>query len=154
MSTTNPRDPDGEPLCAWCGGPIQQSAVGRPKDYCSRTHREYAYRARREAGIRIAGYSRGLADARANSSTDGTRQDPVPSVDETIPAGRAPVPPQPAAPSPPPVRPSPTPPEPRRRRQTSAPPGDQAALPLPGFRFGIGIGGPVLPELPEDADGE
>ena len=84
-----PRGADGEKACAWCGGQIRQSGVGRSKDYCSRTHREYAYRARREAEIKLVAYSRGRADAaRSVSSTVDNRRDRVPTVDET----RAPVP--------------------------------------------------------------
>ncbi|MEU3256102.1 hypothetical protein [Streptomyces sp. NPDC006997] len=94
MKRDTPRAADGEKLCAWCGGPIKQSGVGRSRDYCSRTHREYAYRARREAEMRLVAYSRGRADAvRPVSSTVDTRRDPVPTVDET----RAPVPPPAAA---------------------------------------------------------
>jgi hypothetical protein len=78
-------------LCMWCGGPIQQSGRGRRRDYCSRTHREYAYRARREAQIRLKGYLKGQADAhRSISSTDGNRSGPNTSVDETRRPDRAP----------------------------------------------------------------
>ncbi|MFD3622573.1 hypothetical protein ACFWWT_47090 [Streptomyces sp. NPDC058676] len=100
MKRETPRGPDDEKLCAWCGGPIKQSGVGRSKDYCSRTHREYAYRARREAEVKLVAYSRGRADARTVSSTDGRRTGTVPSVDETGSAGRAPVPAQAANPVP------------------------------------------------------
>ncbi|MEU0360486.1 hypothetical protein [Streptomyces cyaneofuscatus] len=94
MKRDTPRDADGAKLCAWCGGEIRQSGVGRSRDYCSRTHREYAYRARREAEVKLVAYSRGRADAvRPVSSTVDTRPDPVPTVDET----RAPVPPPAAA---------------------------------------------------------
>lgn len=89
MKREIPRTPDGTKLCAWCGGEIRQSGVGRSRDYCSRTHREYAYRARREAEVKLVAYSRGRADAvRPVSSTVDTRPDPVPTVDES----RAPVP--------------------------------------------------------------
>jgi hypothetical protein len=89
MKRETPRGTDDEKLCAWCGGEIRQSGVGRSRDYCSRTHREYAYRARREAEVKLVAYSRGRADAvRPVSSTVDTRRDPVPTVDET----RAPVP--------------------------------------------------------------
>jgi hypothetical protein len=89
MKRDTPRATDGAKLCAWCGGEIKQSGVGRSRDYCSRTHREYAYRARREAEVKLVAYSRGRADAvRSVSSTVDTRRDPVPTVDET----RAPVP--------------------------------------------------------------
>lgn len=89
MKRETPRATDGVKLCAWCGEPIKQSGIGRSRDYCSRTHREYAYRARREAEVKLVAYSRGRADAmRPVSSTVDTRPDPVPTVDET----RAPVP--------------------------------------------------------------
>ncbi|MFD6591856.1 hypothetical protein ACFWED_33825, partial [Streptomyces anulatus] len=39
MSTETPRDADGNKLCGWCGGPIQQKGVGRSRDYCTRTHK-------------------------------------------------------------------------------------------------------------------
>lgn len=92
MKRETPRDRDGNKVCAWCGDPIKQSGVGRSKDYCSRTHREYAYRARREAEIRIAAYSRGRADGRTVSSTDETGDGAITSVDEMKPAAQSPVP--------------------------------------------------------------
>ncbi|MBV1956245.1 hypothetical protein KUG12_18140 [Streptomyces sp. BV333] len=86
MKHDTPRDADGAKLCAWCGGEIEQPGVGRRRDYCSRTHREYAYRARREAEMKLVAYSRGRADAaRPNSSTVDTRRDSIPTVDETPP---------------------------------------------------------------------
>ncbi len=48
MKRETPRTPDGAKLCAWCGGTMRQTGVGRSRDYCSRTHKEYAYRARRD----------------------------------------------------------------------------------------------------------
>ncbi|MEU8853050.1 hypothetical protein AB0C70_44125, partial [Streptomyces sp. NPDC048564] len=82
MKHDTPRGTDGAKLCAWCGGEIKQSGVGRSRDYCSRTHREYAYRARREAEVKLVAYSRGRADAaRSVSATVDTRQDSVPAVD-------------------------------------------------------------------------
>ncbi|MFF9527643.1 hypothetical protein ACF1DV_37615, partial [Streptomyces achromogenes] len=83
MTTETPRDDSGEPLCAWCGGPVQQSGIGRRREYCSRTHREYAYRARRDREMRLRAYSEGRADERRLSSTDGTPDGPVSTVDET-----------------------------------------------------------------------
>ncbi|MFE6703354.1 hypothetical protein [Streptomyces sp. NPDC057718] len=95
MTEETPRASDGEKVCAWCGGPIQQTGVGRRKDYCSRTHREYAYRARREAEMRLVAYSRGRADAaRSNSTTVDRRGGLESTVDES---GRA-VPELPSAP--------------------------------------------------------
>ncbi|WP_146075813.1 hypothetical protein [Streptomyces sp. Ru62] len=46
MSTETPRDADGNKVCAWCGGPIRQSGVGRSRDYCRRSCRQRAYEAR------------------------------------------------------------------------------------------------------------
>lgn len=88
METETPRDADGNKLCAWCGGPIRQSGVGRSRDYCSRTHREYAYRKRRDLALLLKGYARGKTDAEAwtDSSTGGSsdnRRIFVSPVDET-----------------------------------------------------------------------
>ncbi|PVC78847.1 hypothetical protein DBP19_36950 [Streptomyces sp. CS090A] len=84
MTEETLRTSDGEKACAWCGGPIQQTGVGRRKDYCSRTHREYAYRARREAEMRLVAYSRGRADAaRPNSTTVDRRGGLESTVDES-----------------------------------------------------------------------
>ncbi|MEW1798159.1 hypothetical protein [Streptomyces niveus] len=91
MKHETPRTPDGAKLCAWCGGPIKQSGVGRSKDYCGRTHRELAYR-ERATQKRIA---QALADAspvsstdevpgQRDSSTDENRLAAETSVDETV----------------------------------------------------------------------
>lgn len=83
--TTTPRDADGAKLCAWCGGAILgQSGIGRSRDYCSRTHREYAYRSRRQERL----ITEALAAARLVSTTDERGLGPDTSVDETR-AGRA-----------------------------------------------------------------
>lgn len=66
MKHETPRDADGAKVCAWCGGPIKQSGVGRSRDYCGRTHRELAYR-ERATQKRIA---QALADASPVSSVD------------------------------------------------------------------------------------
>jgi hypothetical protein len=78
-----PRDADGNKICAWCGGAIVQPPTGRSRDYCSRTHREYAYRKRREAEIRLVAYSRGRADERSLSTTGETQPSLVSPVVET-----------------------------------------------------------------------
>jgi hypothetical protein len=43
-----PMDDDGNRLCLWCGEPIVEPSprTGRRRDYCKRSHREYAYRER------------------------------------------------------------------------------------------------------------
>lgn len=74
MKTETPRTPDGAKLCAWCGGEIRQSGVGRSRDYCRRLCRDRAYKQRRDQRLIAAA----LADVRPVS----------PSV-ETGPADRA-----------------------------------------------------------------
>lgn len=74
MKHETPRTPDGAKLCAWCGGEIKQSGVGRSRDYCRRLCRDRAYKQRRDQRLIAAA----LADVRPVS----------PSV-ETGPAGRA-----------------------------------------------------------------
>lgn len=80
MTYETPKDGAGAKLCGWCGGQIRQTGVGRSKDYCTRTHKEYAYRARRDARL----IANALADARpvsttaeSVSTTDGTPVSPV-----------------------------------------------------------------------------
>ncbi|MFD8300700.1 MULTISPECIES: hypothetical protein [Streptomyces] len=106
MDTETPRNGDGEKLCAWCGGEIKQSGVGRSRDYCSRTHREYAYRQRREQRliaeaverVKLKAYTRGKRDAEewaqtySVSTTGEIPEPPVSPVVETLPP--APMPPQ------------------------------------------------------------
>ncbi|WP_327310140.1 hypothetical protein OG730_44040 (plasmid) [Streptomyces sp. NBC_01298] len=65
MTYETPKDSAGAKLCGWCGGQIRQSGVGRSKDYCTRTHKEYAYRSRRDARL----IANALADARPVSTT-------------------------------------------------------------------------------------
>lgn len=82
MKHETPRTPDGAKLCAWCGGPIRQSGVGRSRDYCSRTHKEYAYR-ERATQKRIA---QALADASPISTTDEVPSPQDSTTDEIRPA--------------------------------------------------------------------
>lgn len=45
-------DPPHSPLvkpCAWCGGDMDNDPLGRPREYCSKAHREAARRARAAA---------------------------------------------------------------------------------------------------------
>jgi hypothetical protein len=42
-----PRDERKLLPCAWCGGRIDQPPIGRLRDYCRRTCREFAYRERK-----------------------------------------------------------------------------------------------------------
>jgi len=45
VTVTKPSDP---PLCGWCHRPIEQlPRAGRPRVFCSRSHRQRAYEARR-----------------------------------------------------------------------------------------------------------
>ncbi|MFD3716635.1 hypothetical protein [Streptomyces sp. NPDC058677] len=60
MKRETPRTPDGAKLCAWCGGEIKQSGVGRSRDYCRRLCRDQAYKQRRDQRLIEAA----LADAR------------------------------------------------------------------------------------------
>lgn len=67
MADSLPRDEHGLQPCDWCAGPLVQPPTGRRRRYCSRTHRELAYRERktqRRIGDALA--------AAAVSSTDGT----------------------------------------------------------------------------------
>jgi hypothetical protein len=95
--TDIPRDDRGLRGCAWCGEPIRnQPATGRLRDYCSRTHRELAYRARKQQAAIDAAVAAALAAAAAApagpvSTTDAT----VSSVVETpLPAAMWQEPPQ------------------------------------------------------------
>ncbi|MFD6419955.1 hypothetical protein [Streptomyces sp. NPDC060194] len=87
MTEDTPRTPDGAKLCAWCGGAIRQSGVGRSRDYCSRTHKEYAYRSRREARLIAEALAAQAAVSTtgesAVSTTVGTPDAPVSPVVET-----------------------------------------------------------------------
>ncbi|MEU8545311.1 hypothetical protein AB0C52_35810 [Streptomyces sp. NPDC048717] len=103
MTYETPRDADGAKICAWCGGPIRQSGVGRSRDYCSRTHKEYAYRARRDGRLIAAA----LAAVRPVSTTVESLE-PVSPVVETVAAEDfllAPPVPAPVAPAPAAARP-------------------------------------------------
>jgi hypothetical protein len=90
MTTTEtPRDADGNPLCAWCGGPVPPSLGTKPRAYCKDGCKQRAYEARRlekqlqavraeEAEKRAAGlvqaYMKGRTEekqARAAKSRDG-----------------------------------------------------------------------------------
>jgi hypothetical protein len=50
MTTTEtPRDADGNPLCAWCGGPVPPSLGTKPRAYCKDGCKQRAYEARKLA---------------------------------------------------------------------------------------------------------
>jgi len=128
MSTENPRSADGAKLCAWCGGDIKQSGIGRSRDYCRRSCRQRAYEQREvektlQANKRLMEreIQRIRAEAASVSSRDGnsiSSRDEIrhSSRDEMKPAG------QPMVPAP--TVPSPLPRAGRRRvgMQTSAMP--------------------------------
>ncbi|MGW0172052.1 hypothetical protein ACWDWT_43920, partial [Streptomyces sp. NPDC003343] len=65
-----PRDADGNPLCAWCGkGPLPPSRGTKPRAYCSRScvqraHEERKVLARLEERAAKA-YTAGKTDAQA-----------------------------------------------------------------------------------------
>jgi hypothetical protein len=145
MDIETPRDADGEPLCEWCGAEVKQPPTGRRRLYCSRTHREYAYRQRRERRLTARAYAMGKADAESWSvSTTGesvsTTGVTVPSVDETL--SPAPIPP------------------PQRQGRRAPSPGRVVAEECPYCRasvFGLMDHLPVCPEGPgteEQPDGE
>ncbi|WP_225102675.1 hypothetical protein [Streptomyces sp. CoH27] len=116
VKTETPRDADGAKLCAWCGGSIKQSGVGRSRDYCKRLCREQAYRKRRDQRL----IDEALAAAAPVSSTGETAPDVSP-VDETR---VSPVVERPSE-QVKPVIPAPTPPPPPRRSATKPlPPAD------------------------------
>ncbi|MDX2872135.1 hypothetical protein PV443_44595 [Streptomyces scabiei] len=108
MSDT-PRTADGAKLCAWCGGEIRQSGIGRSKDYCRRSCRQRAYEARKQREVVVAAVA--AAIVRRDSSRDATRKPNDSSRDESVRAGRAPVP-APAAPPVPQETPAAVPPAP------------------------------------------
>ncbi|WP_164255318.1 hypothetical protein [Streptomyces sp. S4.7] len=85
MKHETPRDTSGAKVCAWCGGPIKQSGVGRSRDYCGRTHRELAYR-ERATQKRIA---QAIADASPVTSTDEVPGRRDTSTDEIRPAAKS-----------------------------------------------------------------
>ncbi|MFB7032223.1 MULTISPECIES: hypothetical protein [unclassified Streptomyces] len=107
MTYDTPRGAEGDPLCAWCGGPMEQSPVGRRREYCRRSCRQRAYEdrrlreAQREAVVSALAKSvlaapvssrDGLA-VRSDPSRDDSRRPPIPSRDETEGAPRLPDPP-------------------------------------------------------------
>lgn len=85
-----PRTTDGAKLCAWCGGEIRQSGVGRSKDYCRRSCRQRAYEARKQREVVVAAVA--AAVVRRDSSRVESRSPTVSSRDETRSPGPAPVP--------------------------------------------------------------
>ncbi|NUO40571.1 MAG: hypothetical protein HOV82_00895 [Streptomyces sp.] len=170
MTDDTPRRADGAKLCAWCGSEIQQSGVGRSRDYCRRSCRQRAYEQRRideitTANARLIRHeltrqfqasaisSRDSSPEPHDSSRDEIRRPSIPSRDETRPAaGPAPVPAQAADASPPsPSKAAPS--RPGRRRLLPPPPGthrsgsEEVQPPLLGFGFGA-------PPVRKDADGE
>jgi hypothetical protein len=132
-----PRAADGAKLCAWCGGPVKQSGVGRSRDYCRRSCRQRAYEARKQreavvAAVASAVARRDSSRVEIRSPNDSSRDETVRTVRPQVPAPPAPpvVPAAPVVQELPPLRQS------RRRAGMQA-----AAMPLPGLE-------------PEAADGE
>lgn len=79
MDTETPKDADGRPLCAWCGGLVPPSLGTKPRAYCKDGCKQRAYEARKlekqlqavraeEAEKRTAGlvqaYMKGRAEER------------------------------------------------------------------------------------------
>lgn len=67
-----PRGADGLEPCGWCGGAILQPPIGRRRRYCSRTHRELAYRQRRTARLVDTAVQAAVEAVRSESSVDET----------------------------------------------------------------------------------
>ncbi|MEU4933157.1 hypothetical protein AB0G54_42865 [Streptomyces yokosukanensis] len=82
MSDT-PRTADGAKLCAWCGGEIRQSGIGRSKDYCRRSCRQRAYEARKQREVVVAAVA--AAVVRRDSSRVESRKPNDSSRDEMRP---------------------------------------------------------------------
>ncbi|MFC8366215.1 hypothetical protein ACFUIY_40915 [Streptomyces griseorubiginosus] len=141
--TDIPRDADGSKLCAWCGGPIKQSGVGRSRDYCRRSCRQRAYERRQVDQViernkeltraklikefeAASLSSRDGSPVPRDSSRDEMRSDGDSSRDEMKTPVQNPVP------------------APQRRGRASGrpllppPPGVQRAEPLPLLGFGLG----------------
>lgn len=63
MKTETPKDPDGAPLCAWCGkGPVPPSRGTKPRAYCSRSCVSRAHEARKLQRKLLNAYMKGRAD--------------------------------------------------------------------------------------------
>ncbi|MFI1452155.1 hypothetical protein [Streptomyces virginiae] len=109
MSYETPRSSDGTRLCAWCGGPVKQSGIGRAKEYCRQGCREMAYRQRKQQKLideAVAAALVSSTDNRPVSSTDDLGALRESSVDETGSVQVRPVIPAPAVePDPPAVLP-------------------------------------------------
>nr|AAA91010.1 SpdA [Streptomyces phaeochromogenes] len=87
MTYDTPRDGEGDPLCAWCGGPMQQPATGRRREYCRRSCRQRAYEDRRLREAQREAVVAALAKAALRtsvSSRDDRPTPPIPSRDETV----------------------------------------------------------------------
>ncbi|WP_369233828.1 hypothetical protein AB5J56_18350 [Streptomyces sp. R21] len=81
-----PRDAEGSKLCAWCGEPIQQTGVGRSKDYCRRSCRQRAYEARRQREIVVAAVASAVVRRDlSRDETAGTGGVPVPAPARELP---------------------------------------------------------------------
>lgn len=83
MANGMPKDQNGLDPCDWCGGPIQQPATGRRRRYCSRTHRELAYRERKTVRRVDEAVAAATAPTPPDTSVVETRPRRVASVDET-----------------------------------------------------------------------
>jgi len=55
--------------CAWCGKPVRQHGIGRTKEYCGRTCRELAYRARKQERLIGEAVARAVAAAPPSDSS-------------------------------------------------------------------------------------
>jgi hypothetical protein len=85
MDDGMPRDANGLRPCEWCGDPIRQPATGRRRRYCSRTHRELAYRRRKTEGEVTTALQWDESTVQAWLVAHGVATPPVSTVDETQP---------------------------------------------------------------------
>lgn len=74
MSAEIPRDAEGRRLCEYCGDPVPESLGTKPRRYCSRSHRQRAYEARRTREAVVTATAVAVARDRA-ARTDGRWSD-------------------------------------------------------------------------------
>ncbi|MET7816509.1 hypothetical protein ABZT26_37470 [Streptomyces sp. NPDC005395] len=78
MSTETPKDIDGNPLCAWCGGPVPPSLGTKPRAYCKDGCKQRAYEARKlekQLGAVRAEEAEKRAPLLLNAYTKGRREE-------------------------------------------------------------------------------
>lgn len=76
--------------CAWCGEPVRQHGIGRTREYCSRSHRELAYRDRKQQRLIDEAVAQALAAHRPSDSSVVETAAPDSSVVESAPGSAEP----------------------------------------------------------------